>query len=219
MTAFKECFIKSEKQMISNFAYILIVKFKNISSKYFNNFISGSKCVNVKKGKYDNGRLISAEEIEIILTDVDFRFILKSHIYESYEIIKSYYAIYDFLPKEYIEFILEKYVGKTKLKNLEGFEVEYAKTKNSFNALYGMTVTNNIRDEVVFDGENWQELELSDNDIINKLKKEKMEGFLSFSWGVWCTAHARNNLLENLIKLDDYVIYSDTDSLKLRKRF
>lgn len=218
MTSFKECFIKNEKQMISNFAYILIVKFKNISSKYFNNFISGSKCVNVKKGKYDNGRLISAEEIEIVLTDVDFRFILKSHIYESYEIIKSYYAIYDFLPKEYVEFILEKYVGKTKLKNLEGFEVEYAKTKNSFNALYGMTVTNNIRDEVVFDGENWQELELSDNDIIKKLKKEKMEGFLSFSWGVWCTAHARNNLLENLIKLDDYVIYSDTDSLKLRKR-
>ena len=184
MTQFKECFIKTEKQMISNFAYILIVKFKNISSKYFNNFISGSKCVNVKKGKYDNGRLISAEEIEIVLTDVDFRFILKSHIYESYEIIKSYYAIYDFLPKEYIEFILEKYVGKTKLKNLEGFEVEYAKTKNSFNALYGMTVTNNIRDEVVFDGENWQELELSDNDIIKKLKKEKMEGFLSFSRGV-----------------------------------
>lgn len=182
MTGFKECFIKTEKQMISNFAYILIVKFKNISSKYFNNFISGSKCINVKKGKYDNGRLISAEEIEIVLTDVDFRFILKSHIYESYEIIKSYYAIYDFLPKEYIEFILEKYVGKTKLKNLEGFEVEYAKTKNSFNALYGMTVTNNIRDEVVFDGENWQELELSDNDIIKKLKKEKMEGFLSFSW-------------------------------------
>ena len=219
MTGFKECFIKSEKQMISNFAYILIVKFKNISSKYFNNFISGSKCVNVKKGKYDNGRLISAEEIEIVLTDVDFRFILKSHNYESYEIIKSYYAIYDFLPKEYIEFILEKYVGKTKLKNLDGFEVEYAKTKNSFNALYGMTVTNNIRDEVVFDGENWQELELSDNDIIKKLKKEKMEGFLSFSWGVWCTAHARNNLLENLIKLDDHVIYSDTDSLKLRNGF
>ena len=219
MTQFKECLIKTEKQMISNFAYILIVKFKNISSKYFNNFISGSKCVNVKKGKYDNGRLISAEEIEIVLTDVDFRFILKSHIYESYEIIKSYYAIYDFLPKEYIEFILEKYVGKTKLKNLEGFEVEYAKTKNSFNALYGMTVTNNIRDEVVFDGENWQELELSDNDIMKKLKKEKMEGFLSFSWGVWCTAHARNNLLENLIKLDDYVIYSDTDSLKLRNGF
>ena len=219
MTGFKECFIKNEKQMISNFAYILIVKFKNISSKYFNNFISGSKCINVKKGKYDNGRLISAEEIEIVLTDVDFRFILKSHIYESYEIIKSYYAIYDFLPKEYIEFILEKYVGKTKLKNLEGYEVEYAKTKNSFNALYGMTVTNNIRDEVVFDGENWQELELSDNDIIKKLKKEKMEGFLSFSWGVWCTAHERNNLLENLIKLDDYVIYSDTDSLKLRNGF
>ena len=42
---------------------------------------------------------------------------------------------------------------------------------------------------------------------------EQKQGFLSFSWGVWVTAWARINLLENLIKLDKYVIYADTDSI------
>lgn len=33
--------------------------------------------------------------------------------------------------------------------------------------------------------------------------------------GVWVTAYARFNLLSNVLKLDDYVLYCDTDSLKL----
>ena len=43
--------------------------------------------------------------------------------------------------------------------------------------------------------------------------------FLFYAWGVWVTAHARNNLLQNLIKFDEYIVYTDTDSLKLRERF
>lgn len=38
---------------------------------------------------------------------------------------------------------------------------------------------------------------------------------MSFSYGVWITAYARSNLLKNVIKLDDYVVYCDTDSIKL----
>lgn len=37
--------------------------------------------------------------------------------------------------------------------------------------------------------------------------------------GVFCTAWARNNLLRNLVALDPYVVYSDTDSLKLKKGY
>ena len=82
-----------------------------------------------------------------------------------------------------------------------------------------MSVTNNIKDEVIFDNETgWSEIPLSNDDILKSLEKEKKQGFLSFSWGVWVTAHARCNLLENVIKLDENVIYCDTDSLKLKER-
>ena len=171
-------------------------------------------------GKFDNGRIISAGELEIVLTDVDFYFLLDVYKIEEYEIEESYYSIYDYLPKQFIEFVLEKYVNKTKYKNVEGMEVEYAKEKNKFNALYGMSVTNMIRDDVVYDNiTDWSERELTNDEIIEKLNEEKKKSFLSFAYGVWVTAFARSNLLKNVIKLDTYVVYCDTDSMKLKEGY
>ena len=99
-------------------------------------------------------------------------------------------------------------------------EVEYAKEKNKFNALYGMSVTNMIRDDVVYDNiTDWSERELTNDEIIEKLNEEKKKSFLSFAYGVWVTAFARSNLLKNVIKLDTYVVYCDTDSMKLKEGY
>ena len=54
---------------------------------------------------------------------------------------------------------------------------------------------------------------------IEKLKEEKKKAFLSFAYGVWVTSFARNNLLRRVIELDEYVIYCDTDSIKLRQGY
>ena len=217
---FRKIGVTKIEQMKSCFAYIVHVKFTNIKCKYYNNFISQSKCKKIYKGRYDNGRVMGAEELEIVLTDVDLKFIFETYEFESYEFLECYYSIYDYLPKQFLEFILEKYINKTKFKNVEGKEVEYALEKAKFNSLYGMTVTNNIKDEVIFENDNgWSEKAISNEKIQELLEKEKKLGFLSFSYGVWVTAYARYNLLSNLIKLDEYVIYADTDSLKLREGF
>lgn len=215
MSEFKECHIKTVDDMIENYAYLLKVTFHNLKCKYYNNFISASKCENIVGALFDNGRIVSAKEVTITLTDIDFRFFLDVYDIESYEINESYYAIYKYLPKKFINFILEKYVNKTKFKNVKGKELDYVKEKNKFNSLYGMTVTNMIRDEVNFDNiTGWSESELTDSLIFDKLLEEKEKAFLSFSWGVWVTAYARDNLLRRMILLDPYVVYSDTDSLK-----
>ena len=218
-TEFKKCNISKRENMSKRFAYLLVVRLKNVKCKYYNTFISQSKCRNIYGGRYDNGRIMQADSLEITLTDIDFYFILDTYKCE-YEILESYYSKYNYLPKQFIEFVLEKYVNKTKFKNVEGKEVEYTKEKNKFNALYGMSVTNMIRDDVIYDNETgWYEKKLSNEQIIESLEKEKKKSFLSFAYGVWVTAYARNNLLRNLIKLDEYVIYSDTDSLKLLKGY
>ena len=64
----------------------------------------------------------------------------------------------------------------------------------------------------------WGEIPITNDEILKRLENDKKRGFLSFSWGVWVTAHARNNLLQNLVKFDEFIVYSDTDSLKLRER-
>lgn len=213
---FKPCNIKRKKDMSKHLCYLLVIRFYNIKCKYYNNFISASKCNYIKGAKYDNGRIISADEIEITLTDIDFYFILDTYK-GSYEIVESWFCNYAYLPKQFIEFVLQKYVNKTEFKGVAGKEIEYQKEKNKFNALYGMSVTNMIRDNVVYkdDVEEWFEEELTNDEIIDKLQIEKKKSFLSFAWGVWVTAYARDNLLRRIIELDDYVVYCDTDSCKL----
>ena len=214
---FKKCNIKSVEDMLPNFAYLLTVRIKNIKCKYLNNFISSSKCINIKGWpNYDNGRIISADEILITVTDIDLKFILDTYDYESYEIEDCYYSIYNYLPIEYVNFILDKYVLKTTLKNVKGKELEYNREKANFNSLYGMTVTNTICADVEFvNFDEWVEQPLTNEEIKKSLFKDKKKGFLNFAWGVWCTAYARDNLLRRVIDLDEYVAYCDTDSCKV----
>lgn len=214
---FRPCNIKTIEEMLPNFAYLMKLTIVNPKCKYYNNFISSSKCSNIKGyPNYDNGRIISAKELTITCTDVDARLYLDAYTYDSYRIDDCFYSSYSYLPIEFVNFILEKYVLKTQLKNVEGKEVEYAREKGAFNSLYGMTVTNTIRADVEFENfEEWIERPLTKQEIMEKLSKEKSKGFLNFAWGVWCTAYARDNLLRRVMDLDSFVAYCDTDSCKL----
>lgn len=218
MGEFKKARIKQITDLENDYAYILIIKMTNIKCKCHNTFISASKCRNIKGGDYDNGRLICADSLEITITDIDFKFYLQTYTFD-YEILESWQAPYGYLPDTFVKFIIEKYKNKTEFKGVDGKEKEYALSKSVVNSLYGMTVTNTIRDEVVYEGEEWEEIPLTDEEIQQKLWQDKEKAFLSFSWGCWVTAWARYNLLTCLVKLDDYVVYADTDSLKLAKGY
>ena len=218
-TEFKRCYIKRIEDMNLYHAYLVVVNFKNVKCKYYNTFISASKCMNLRGAKYDNGRLIEAKEFTMVLTDIDLRFLKKTYDFE-YEFIEVYYSRYDYLPIELINFILSKYINKTEYKGIEEKALEYALEKAKFNSIFGMSVTNNISDKVEFDGEYWSEEPLTNEEIIEKLKDEKKKGFLSFSYGVWITAIARNlGLLNRVVALDEFCIYCDTDSMKLRSGY
>ena len=211
---FKKCSIHKYEDMSSRFAYLLVIKMSNVNSRYYNNFLSMSKCRNIKGGKYDNGRVMSAKELEIVITDVDFRILYDAYDFE-YEILECYYSLYKYLPKQFIDFVLDKYVKKTEYKDIEDKKLEYQLEKAKFNSLYGMSVTNMIRDRVIFERRTWQEIELTNEEIEDALNTEKKKAFLSFAYGVWVTAYARYNLIKNIMKVDKYMVYADTDSMKL----
>ena len=216
MRAFKECKITSVSDMLPQFAYLVRVRFKKIRCKYYNNFISASKCLTIAGATLDNGRVIRARELTITLTDIDFRFFCDTYTFESCEVLESYYSLYSYLPEQFVRFILEKYYYKTKYKGVKGKELFYALEKAKYNSLYGMTVTNMIRDEVLYDNlTGWSEKTLSDVDIFDKLIEELSKSFLSFAWGVWITSYARDNLLRRVVDLDQYILYCDTDSAKV----
>ena len=134
-----------------------------------------------------------------------------------YKIKQAWFSTLAYLPRKFIEFVLDKYVNKTKYKDNPEYELEYQKEKNKFNALYGMSVTNNIRANVVYHDDSglWEEIDLTNEEIEEALLKEKKKSFLSFSYGIFVTAYAREALFRRVMELDDYVVYMDTDSIKL----
>ena len=218
-TKFRKSNITNLDDMLPMFAYLIKIRLTDISSLQFNTFISKNKCLTIKGGTYDNGRVIKAKHLEMVITDVDWQYIKKSYKF-NYEILECWYSIYDYLPKPIINFILDMYKEKTQLKGIEEQADKYARIKAMFNSVYGMMVTRNIRDTVEYDNiKGWTETPLKNKDIEDKLQKEQRICFLNFAWGCWCTAYARRNLINNILQLDTSTIYVDTDSLKLKEGF
>lgn len=217
-TSFKKCNVKNIKNILfDDFAYIINIEFKNIKSNYFNNIISKSKAYYIENGIYDNGKIVSADILKIVINEIDLKIIQEFYNFDNYNILEIYYSNKSYLPYKLLDFILDKYYNKTTYKNVDGKEYLYSIEKSKFNSLYGMCVTNTIKDEYVFNSAEgqWTTKKLNNFDILDKLNTEYKKGFLSFAYGVWVTSYARYNLLSNVKLLDDYVIYCDTDSIKL----
>ena len=118
-----------------------------------------------------------------------------------------------YLPVEIIESILNLYELKTTLKNVVGKEVEYQSGKSDLNSIYGMMVTNPLRDSIEYNNE-WIK---TDSDPSEQLKKynDSNNRFIFYPWGVWCTAYARRNLFSAIYACGTDYIYADTDSVKI----
>lgn len=80
-----------------------------------------------------------------------------------------------------------------------------------------MCVTNLIKDSFEFVNNEWGDVQpLTDIEVTEKLRDiaNSYATFVVPQWGVFCTAYARRNLWENILKLDEDLVYADTDSLK-----
>ena len=229
---FKKFYIDLENGF-QNTAYLIHIRFRDVCCKTQNTFISANKCLERgKKILLDNGRIDSADFLDMWITEQDFLTIIESygsgrHGREKlqYDLIELYAAHKDYLPYEFVAFVLELYKNKTIYKGVPGKEGIYNLSKALLNSCYGMCVTAIISTEITYnpdgyDAESrWISEEPDPEEIKNIITRNKNMGFLATSWGVYCSAYARRNLLKNVVKLDPYCIYCDTDSLKLKPGF
>lgn len=213
--------VKSMKQfefLISKYCCVFDIEFTNIfASQIQDNPISVSKCFIKENAAENNGRIVGAAKIALTITDVDFHIIKNFYTWESLRIGQMYCYRKEYLPTPFIHSILDLYEKKTKLKGVEGKEVEYLNSKEMLNSCYGMSVTNPLRDEFVYNGE-WDINAMSDEqkkDLLFKYNTSKNR-FLFYPWGIFVTAYARRNLFTGIHEAKEDYIYSDTDSIKLR---
>lgn len=202
-------------------AFIFYLKFYNLESVSFNTYIQSSK-VSGKKMKYDNGRVLSAEYLEIYVTEQDYITICNNYTWSDMEVARVWRCKKDYLPKPFMEYILELYANKTELKDVVGKEDLYLQSKQYINSMYGMCVTALIQSDVKYDDGEWNIKPLTEDDVEKKLKKlsdyhdKEKHYFLSYSWGCWVTAYARRNLWKCIESCDHDILYCDTDSIFVR---
>ena len=174
-------------------------------------YLSISKCDPIVNADNDNGRVLRADYLETVCTDIDFRIILDQYEGEL-DILEVAYAKYGMLPKPFRDLVIEYYHKKTELKNVEGQEVYYEKSKNKLNALYGMCAMDPVRQVIKFSEE--QGFYIDEEDAEDLLEKYNQKAFLPYQWGVWVTAWARYWLQQGIDLVGNNFVYADTDSVK-----
>lgn len=203
---------------IKNYLCIFDVEFTGIfASELQDNPISVSKCYLKKDVVENNGRVVCAAQICTTLTNIDYSVIKVFYKWGKVRIGAMYIYKADYLPTEFINTILDLYESKTKLKGVQGKEVEYLNSKEMLNSCYGMCVTNPLRDEFTYTGQ-WDTITLTETEKTEMLQKynDSKNRFLFYPWGVFVTAYARRNLFTAIYEAKQDYIYSDTDSIKLQ---
>lgn len=172
-------------------------------------YIPKAKCESLFGAVMDNGRVLSADSLEMYVTEIDFEIISEEYDFE-YEILELWTGTKSYLPDNFRRLLLQMYTDKTQLKGVDDYM--YGKKKNMFNSTYGMSVQNPCKANYAFqDGM----LRLKDESLEDLIEKYQATGWLPYQWGVWVTAYARQKLHEGLHIIDnDDFVYSDTDSIK-----
>ena len=202
-------------ELLKTYHVIFEATFTNIQTTIEQeNYLSESKCRHIENSIINNGRIFRADKLTTTITEIDFSIIRKAYNWDSFNISNVHIFQKGYLPKSIIESVLELYKDKTELKGVEGKEVEYGLAKGMLNSVYGMSVTDIVRDETEYINDEWE----STSPLIgNEIEKynDKKNRFLFYIWGVYITAYARRNLWTGILNIGDDYVYSDTDSIKL----
>ena len=202
-------------ELLKTYHVIFEATFTNIQTTIEQeNYLSESKCRHIENSILNNGRIFRADKLTTTITEVDFSIIRKAYNWDSFNISNVHIFQKGYLPKSIIESVLELYKGKTELKGVEGKEVEYGLAKGMLNSVYGMSVTDIVRDETDYVNHEWESNPALIGTEIEKYN-DKKNRFLFYIWGVYITAYARRNLWTGILTMKDDYVYSDTDSIKL----
>ena len=160
----------------------------------------------------DNGRVLEADYIEMALTEIDLKIVLKQYTFDEIQVQTAMVAQKHYLPKEYRNVIIRYYENKTKLKGVTDPEqiYLYQKSKEKLNGIYGMSAQDPIHAEILYNGGDYARSDYTTGDADKVLSKAKFP----YQWGVYTTAYARAALQEAIDAAGAAMVYCDTDSVK-----
>ena len=206
------------------YAVVATYQFKNLRLKNHREpipYISLSRCQALGTEDYemilDNGRILQCGYMEISLTEIDLEIVLDQYTFDYMDVMEAMISQKDYLPPAYREVIQEYYNKKTALKgdNSEDGLYMYMKSKNMLNAVYGMSATDPVHQDIFYKDGEYKISGYEDFTQEELLKLLKNAAF-PYQWGVYTTALARKQLQDAIKLCGDRLIYCDTDSVKVK---
>lgn len=219
VSPFTEC--EFDPEYLDRYCCKFIITLYNVETRTTHSIESKSKIIDYKNAVWDNGRLRSADEITVFITELDYKNYKRAYRWTDQEIIKFEIARRGYIPKYLLDVLYEHYKGKNDLKKRGLSDTpEYAIEKSGVNSGYGLTVTRLCFQDVSYNNSiGWCMTP------VEKTYKELISSqILSPYFGIWITCHSRFNEIQTLFDMCDPldghdVIYSDTDSHVLTDNF
>ena len=174
-------------------------------------YIPTAKCAYCYNVSADNGRVLSASELCMVVNEIDWRIIVSQYKFDAL-VTYGFKAEMGKLPQGLIDTNIEYFKNKTELKGIKGQELFYLKSKELLNGIYGMSVQNPAKGSILFDDCLYQDDKSKTEAELLAIAKKK--AFTLYQFGCWTTAHARDALQHGIDLCGDGLIYVDTDSCK-----
>lgn len=212
-TPFKK--VKFDPEYLKTKCCILHVEFDQIRATTSHTIESKNKVVNSIGARWDNGRLISADYIEVYLTELDYKIYQLFYVFDvPPTITECWISDRGKFPPYLLKGLNASYKEKNRLKaSGQSENQQYAIKKSEVNTHYGATVKRLKRDRWIYT-EDW-DLADEEQDYYEEIQKL----VLLPQQGIWVTAQARYEVLTMLHKLTSagcVVYYMDTDSIKYK---
>lgn len=218
---------RRQLQDIIDVGYMFIGRFRLTTVRMKNKHpipdIPLSKClVPARNAALDNGRILSADEVIISMTSIDWQILDSMYSYETIRGVDVWLSELRVLPKVLRDAIFSKFEAKSLLKytgtKTEDQRREYDLSKVVVNGIFGCLYMNPVREEVVFDPSDMTySLAPSKLDSMTEEEFRKIQRNYpwSYLWGLWTSALGRLQLHEAICAVGfERVVYCDTDSVK-----
>lgn len=214
MTPFKS--FEWSEDACNKYCVIFRARFFYIRNTTTHSIESRNKIIAHAGASWDNGRLLSADFIDVYLTEKDYRVYKMFYTWQDMEIVEAKKAKRGKLPSYILDVLNDHYRIKEQLKR-SGLEetTEYAIAKARVNTCYGDLVKRLRLEKVEYSNtEEWH-----DSEVTVDYDKEIRKAITSPFWGIYVTSAARLELCTIIYKLTKAGVpcyYGDTDSSKYK---
>ena len=213
-----------------DYATIFTVEFKGLKLNH-DGFPYLSESKGSIKGRLitDNGKVVYADYLADVITDLDWVTIKNNYTWKDCRKYNAMQGRKQRLPLPYLLCVTDWYIAKTIYKGDEEKVVIYQNAKGKVNAIFGMSCTDPCKITIYYLNGKWIDDSEEEEFDIKKYTEEKLiemcEKYTSYSvkkgcqlcnlyqWGCYITAYARSIIMEHNIFIGIMnVLYNDTDS-------